>query len=867
MGVDYSSSMLNIQDNHAYDIKNFLKENGTLQKRKPYEQVGIGGLNGIWECNYNGQKYIIAHKGNNIYLVNDIDRYERLASNYIPLTENGKETFGISDETSWGVFTNDRLYILCGEYLVVKFNENGSPTVHKVFEDEETYIPTTTIGITSSSSVGISRETLDNPNLLTRYRYNSLNTVGITNEGGYFDLDANTNDYTSITAVLNYNYKTINLITVLKTEGHNQLYKLVNELDNNDEYGTIIPRETYVTLFLYKEGVVLENKNPEKDNVVVKIMVDYDESDLVRKCKFGVMYGAGGNRNRLFISGNPDKPNLDYHTSRRNIYAQTIDDKYDLEDSQDLTYFSAYDYCAYGTSNSAVTDYQIMGDGSLMVLKEENLNEPNIYFRDSNYETKSIMLGDSETQVVEETYPMRVGNIGEGAINGVKGTLKNLNNALVFVSNNGVFGVSSTVSASMLASDYKYSYGRSRLINERLKKQLLNANNVATIVYDHKYFITIKDNSGEYTTYVGDGRYPYKLKDSIDNEYEYEWFVLKGINANQYHIVNGNLYYSNNNGLFKFDIHKKCEKYVDIDVLPINVGELTYEYSDDDIYYDNGTYITHPDFDLSKIKNAYSNRVVFDGDCYLKLDKVTISNKVLDASGLSQQTKDYLMVSSNYEIGYYDTSKHLFTKIYFTEIDDEEEKYSTNINISEQNLLVKCNGHRFEINVIESDDELIIDSITDSFGYKCEFYAEIYSTTRPNFSMTGVIYLENIIDCYYLTKAYNFGQSVYNKHLRSLTIVNDSEMLSYTDFGIITKNVKKRFENNYFSGTQGIDDIFSNIFRADLTSGAFSTSFTKDYILRFNFVQFEFFNENETNCIINNFSILYTIGFKHKGVM
>ena len=78
--------------------------------------------------------------------------------------------------------------------------------------------------------------------------------------------------------------------------------------------------------------------------------------------------------------------------------------------------------------------------------------------------------------------------------------------------------------------------------------------------------------------------------------------------------------------------------------------------------------------------------------------------------------------------------------------------------------------------------------------------------------------------------------------------------------------LKKRFENNYFSGTQGIDDIFTNIFRADLTTQAFATSFTKDYVLKFNFIQFEFFNENETNCIINNLSVLYTLGYKQKGV-
>lgn len=884
MGVDYSSSMLNIQDNHAYDIKNFLKENGTLQKRKPYEQVGIGGLNGVWECHYLGQRYVIAHKGNNLYLVNDIDRYDRLASNYTPLTENGYDNFGIENKKSWGVFANDRLYILCGNYIVVKFPNSKKADgttrtnfeVSKVYEDEDTYIPTTTIGITgSNTSVGIARETLDAPNLLTRYRYNSLNTSGIGETGAYYELDSNikSQDYTKITATLKYNNRTINLISKLVSEGHSKVYKLVNELDESDEYGGVVMGSSPTMLHIYKDGVTIENSKPEEDNLIVKFMVDYDESHLINNCTFGVMYGASGNRNRLFISGNPEKPNVDYHTSRRNVYAQEED--VDLMDSQDLTYFSAYDYCAYGTSNSAVTDYQIMGDGSLMVLKEESPNEANIYFRDAKYETKTIYVGSEAQYLSDEVYPMRVGNIGEGAIKGVKGTLKNLNNDLVFVSDNGVFGISSTVSASMLASDYKYSYGRSRLINERLKKQLLNANNVATIVYDHKYFITIKDNVGEYTTYVGDGRYPYKLKDSIDNEYEYEWFVLKGINANQYHIINGNLYYSNDNGLYKFDIHKKYEKYIDMDKINVGIGYLAYT-SDDNISYQNGTYVSYG-LPLERIKNANKNYIVFDGDSdddgnedsfiCVRLGYITTTNKVLDASNLSEQAKTYLKTSNNYEIGYYDDASDSFIPITFSEIEDEYEKYLSSKEISNQLVLIKTKNNKYEIIVEEeSPNNYRIKAMLDSNGYACEFYTINNESPDPFFAMTGIIYLENIVDCYYLTKAYNFGQSVYNKHLRSLTIVNDSEMLSYTDFGIITKDVKKRFENNYFSGTQGIDDIFSNIFRADLTNGSFASSFTKDYILRFNFVQFEFFNENETNCIINNLSVLYTIGFKQKGV-
>ena len=99
-----------------------------------------------------------------------------------------------------------------------------------------------------------------------------------------------------------------------------------------------------------------------------------------------------------------------------------------------------------------------------------------------------------------------------------------------------------------------------------------------------------------------------------------------------------------------------------------------------------------------------------------------------------------------------------------------------------------------------------------------------------------------------------------------MTVINDSELFSNTNFSIITKEIKKRFEENNFSGTKGLVDTYENIFKADLTTGEFATSFTKDYLLKFNFIQFEFYNNDDTNCVINNFTILYTTGFKQKGV-
>lgn len=890
MGVDYSSSMLNIQDNHAYDIKNFLKKNGTLQKRPPIKQTELESLNGYWECRYKGHIVKIAHIKDKLVQIHSTQSVitDALVYDEIETPQT------LSDKKSWGVFTNDRLYILCGSYIVVKFNiKNDLPilTCHNVYDDVDTYIPTTTIGITGYSGenlFNINRTSLDSPNMLSSFRWNTINLdTGYYNEGdkgNYYDFELDSfvdyNKRKEVKAYLklrNTDNELVDIELNWETEeniNQSQVHVTYKSNDQNvsmwinffgqyDFDGTFLSNKSEVTLN-YNTNYLPPNL-PYQDTMQIMFPVKNYDFNSIMKCTFGIMYGAGGNRNRLFISGNPEKPNVDYHTSRRNIYA--TDGDVDLLDSQDLTYFSVYDYCAYGTSNTAITDYQIMGDGSLMVLKEESPNEPNIYFRDSNYETKTITLGDAETQVVEETYPMRVGNIGEGAIKGFKDTLHNLNNDLVFVSDNGVFGISSTVSAGQLNSDYKYSYGRSRLINSKLKEDLLSAKNIATIVYDHKYFLTIKKKDDTYITYVADGRYPYKLKDSVDNEYEYEWFVLDGIEADKYFIIEDMLCFSNLNNTFAMDLHLKETKYQDKKIKYIKEGEIEYI---------NGAFVKSNDLDLNKVINSNNHHLLrFHNNILVDLGEYDIdSNKIIDVSN-NQQAKAHFIANSSAKseefIVYFSEKEQTLIQTNnnsFKLVEDEEDKIYLQINTNQTKIhfYKDLNFGDAVKTRFEFDSNGQIKNLIDEFEFPCSLVdpANLSSKTF-RLKIGGIVYYNNIT-CHYLTKSYNFGQSVYAKYLKSMTMINDSEQLSYTNFGIITKEVKKRFEDNSFSGTNGLVDTYENIFKADLTTGRFSTSFTKDYLLKFNFIQFEFYNNDDTNCIINNFTILYTTGFKTKGV-
>lgn len=880
MGVDYSSSMINIRDYHASDISNFIKVNNVLRNRNGYEQVGKSKINGIWECNYLGRKIIIAHIGNSICRVKDINTYNIYSKNYEVIKT---DLANIKDSKSWGVFSNDRLYILCGKYYVIKFSLDKDNNVvfeaKLVFEDEDTYIPTTTIGITAvNSTLGIPRTQLDDINMMTRWRYNKANTyngetwgrvflldgtpyfeygneVQIDENSSYqlisnFEITIRTNVVDNNTAVKLYAYKYNNTSAPSGSVIIHLYEEVFTSVDN--KVGTI--NNNYISL--QKD---YENQSNSYDNVTIKFQVQSEDYKLIDNCTFGVIYGANGNRNRLFISGNSERPNLDFHTSQRNIYAS--DENEEMSKSLDYTYFSVNDYNEYGTSNSKVTDYQIMGNGQLMVLKEHNVNEPSIYFRNGTFIT--------ENDLVKETYPCWVGNIGVGTTNKSKGTLRNLNNDIVFVSNQGIYGVSSTIASSTLNSDYQYAFTRSSLINSRLKEYIEKSINITSIVYDNKYFVTFKLNSNEYKTMVADGRYPYKLPESIDNQYEYEWFVLDNIKADIYYIIDNMLYFTNDKGLFKLDLLSNVERHIDIDKYPIFYGEIS---QDDKIIISQTTKKLINDKTTFRLLDIdYQSDNNNDNDNVYVIGKTMInpnSNVFINDEKL---TRDYLLDSTSIKyVKLTDSNNNITRKrCYVKELDYEYNEFYvySDINMTELinlNDYIKCefifkaNGNIFTFSNIDSDTKLI-----DIYGNEVTFED---NNENKIFYLVGELTTETIVECRYLTKAYNMGTSEYNKNLKSITVINDAENYSFVNFGIRTRNVLRRFNENISGGTKGIEETYQNIFKSDLTNYAFASSFTKNYYLKFNFIQFEFYNNNGDDCIINNINIMYTYGFKQGGI-
>lgn len=104
----------------------------------------------------------------------------------------------------------------------------------------------------------------------------------------------------------------------------------------------------------------------------------WDGKSPIDSCTFGILYGASGVRNRLFVSGNDKYPNRDWVSG------------------EDPTYFPDDGYMDYGSPSSALCGYGIASDGSLMAVKKEKDGEATIYYRKA---TLGIVTDDTGTQI------------------------------------------------------------------------------------------------------------------------------------------------------------------------------------------------------------------------------------------------------------------------------------------------------------------------------------------------------------------------------------------------------------------------------------------------------------------------------------
>lgn len=333
----------------------------------------------------------------------------------------------MNTEKSTSFVMGGKLWILDGATYLVYDGKTAQPVRNIA------YVPTTTIGSPPTGG-GTSLEAV---NLLTPRRINTFVGDGTSK---VFQLDSKEIDVDSVQC---------DAFTI----------DMVNEIT----------------------GKVTFSEAPPDEDGLANVVISFSKTvqgDSIDKCRICGMYG-GKNDTRVFVSGNPDKPNCDWQSG---LY--------------DPTYFPDTGYTRIGSDASEIMGYVRQYD-TQVVLKSDG--------QDARQYLRTFDLDDNDRPM----YPLRQGAEAAGAVS--RYAFGVLEGTPYYLSPQGVMGIYGTY-----VTDYRTVSGVSQRIDPRLCKEDL-ANAVAC-VWDGKYYLAVGGHC-----YVADSR---QMENAIP-----EWYYWDNIPA------------------------------------------------------------------------------------------------------------------------------------------------------------------------------------------------------------------------------------------------------------------------------------------------------------------------------------------------
>lgn len=834
-GVDFSSSPLRVRTNRASNMRNFINEYGVNKKRNGWNELfriedsngKAQPINGIFQYVRGERKDLLVHAGKRIYRVDENNgEYTytdiTLSSTYLPARV---DTTLLTNERSQAFFNKGRCYIVgCGDYLVYGTWDNGQTyELRRVANDIDTYIPTTTISIDDDSVDDDTRGSLDDINLLSSKRKNQL--LGSSEANKTWTLDSGSID--TDTKVL---------ITLETIEGEENVKFVQYQIENNGEDNT----KLYKT---QKNGETIANEEcgsinyttgqitfsipttPQaegRDNIVITFECSVEGyANRIMDCKFGILFGVSGNTDRLFLSGNKNYPNIDFHS-----------------EMDDYTYFGDLNTASMGSDSVAVNGYARLSDSTLVIYKEENSQEASIFYRTGSYQEYYDSQGNLEN--IRGIFPTSAGSIGEGVIS--RYACANFGGDNIILSRNGVFGI---VLADNVATTERYTRERSRSINEKLRthKDLSEA---VGIVYKSRYYLSVDD-----VCYIADSRYKYMSEDDIDGSYNYEWWYWDNVPVRVWAVLDNQLCFGTKDGqICVFD-----DTYSDKTHQTSKTGDLSIDITNNSISYNSNIKVDLAENDIIKFST--------NGIYVLALKDFTIAeNKIYvsaeDIVNVIEGTEVYIDNVGN-------SGLSVNTKYYYAEVD----KGACCLRLMNGNGdLIDIASGGFRICKHISNKDIFLSNITDtSFQLKEYKSGEVvvltnYNNSIPTSIIARVTHKENVIAEWY-TPIFDLGTNESSKTLLKMTISTEPEVNGKLSFGYETRSVNKLIN------AKGI-----NVFSFDnfsFENFSFETGFANSYSVKckernFNFIIFRFISDNDSDCIVNTFTVLYKINKQNKGV-
>lgn len=273
-----------------------------------------------------------------------------------------------------------------------------------------------------------------------------------------------------------------------------------------------------------------------EDNVYITAYYSASEpmskAECISKCTIGALFGINGATDRLFLSGNPDYPNVDWHSEQYKP-----------------GYIADTSYSKLGSDTSAIVGYTKVNN-YLAAHKDENESEHNIIVREGDL----VALGqttksgaDSDVTTYDEKPAFKIINTLQGPGSIAPDTFGYLQTEPLFLTRSGVYAIT----AQDITGE-KYSQNRSFYVNGSLLEQN-GLEDSCAITYNDMYFLFVNSK-----VYVLDGLQPIRTdKSEPYATRQYVCFYLTDIPARIAWVQNNTLYFGTTNG-------KVCSFYKDI---------------------------------------------------------------------------------------------------------------------------------------------------------------------------------------------------------------------------------------------------------------------------------------------------------------
>lgn len=538
-GADYTTTPTNVDESRAIDLSNYTPSGNGLEKRYGYDTISLlterlgnidqsvenARLLNVWEF---GGKYVCyvdispANDNKVLFVCDSLESDTEITIDDVLLRTM------CEDDYSFAVEFENRLFVLCANKYVMVYVT--SDQFRCVDVSSVAYTPTILSGLGHKDSP-IVPQYIEDFNMLSNRAYLSI-AIDMSAPRVY-EL------YTISQRIMTVYVKTFDgeIAEINKEDTYELTLKGTINIDVT--FDIIRDDDDYITSI-----TIIPDPTVETTEVVINdfmIYVDTQNYDTIEEMRFGIAYGSYGSKDRLFLTGNPKYPHVDFHSAEASFAT---------EEWQDYTYFPDTSYQAFGTSDSAIVGYGILSNGSMAIFKESKPNTNNLYFRDAIITTTTeeySVIDSISGEVIKYSYPSAVENFpikNAGLSLEIDKNTKivQYDNKLIFNTRSGVYYISIDVSTST------QTYSANEL-SYFIRDDLSDNSSVSDmIVYKNLLFVLKLSKNGKKRVYVADSnRYSY-----IREKMQYEWWVMDGISADKFYVINGELCFSDENGVYKF---------------------------------------------------------------------------------------------------------------------------------------------------------------------------------------------------------------------------------------------------------------------------------------------------------------------------